>query len=456
VVAQDLSVALELARKKSGDATLQETDLRQDEDVLDTWFSSWLWPITSFDGINKPDNEDIKYYYPTNDLITAPEILFFWVARMIIAGYEYRGDRPFDNVYLTGLVRDQQKRKMSKSLGNSPEPLDLIDKYGADGVRVGMLLCSPAGNDLLYEDSLPEQGRNFANKIWNAFRLVKSWEVAEDAEQPESSRVAVAWMNEVMNKSISEIDNNFRKFRISEALMTTYRLFWDEFSGWYLEIIKPEYQKPIDTATYEATLSVFDRLLKVVHPFMPFITEEIWQLLVKRNNGESIMISRMPESKKFNRDHIESFEAVKETISAVRTVRKEKNIPYKEKLMLLIRSEKDSYDISMISVIRKLCNLSDISFVSEKQPETVSFMVRTTEYFIPLSGSIDIGAEIERLQTDLKYQRGFLSNVMKKLENERFVQNAPPDVLELERKKQSDAESKISALDERLEELKKL
>jgi valyl-tRNA synthetase len=341
-------------------------------------------------------------------------------------------------------------------LGNSPEPLDLIDKYGADGVRVGMLLCSPAGNDLLYEDSLPEQGRNFANKIWNAFRLVKSWEVAEDAVQPESSGVAVAWMNEVMNKSISEIDNNFRKFRISEALMTTYRLFWDEFSGWYLEIIKPEYQKPIDIATYEATLSVFDRLLKVVHPFMPFITEEIWQLLVSRNDGESIMISRMPESKKFNKGIIESFEAVKETISAVRTTRKNKDIPNKEKLTLLIRSEKDSYDISMISVIRKLCNLSDISFVSEKQPEAVSFMVRTTEYFIPLSGSIDIGAEIERLQTDLKYQRGFLSNVMKKLENERFVQNAPSDVLELERKKQSDAESKINALENRMEELKKL
>ena len=272
--------------------------LRQDEDVLDTWFSSWLWPITSFDGINNPDNEDIKYYYPTNDLITAPEILFFWVARMIIAGYEYRGEKPFSNVYLTGLVRDQQRRKMSKSLGNSPEPLELIEKYGADGVRVGMLLCSPAGNDLLYEDSLPEQGRNFANKIWNAFRLVKSWDIDDNIEQPESSEVAVKWMDEILKKSIDEIDSNFKKFRISEALMITYKLFWDEFSGWYLEIIKPEYQKPVDRKTYDATITIFDKLLKVIHPFMPFITEEIWQLLIERKDGESIMITQMPEAKR--------------------------------------------------------------------------------------------------------------------------------------------------------------
>ena len=421
---------------------------RQDEDVLDTWFSSWLWPITSFDGINNPDNADIKYYYPTNDLITAPEILFFWVARMIIAGYEFRGEKPFDNVYLTGLVRDQQRRKMSKSLGNSPEPLDLIEKYGADGVRVGMLLCSPAGNDLLYEDSLPEQGRNFANKIWNAFRLVKSWKVDDKIDQPDSSKVAVKWMNEVLKRSINEIDLNFRKFRISEALMITYKLFWDEFSGWYLEIIKPEYQKPIDRITYDATVSVFDKLLKLIHPFMPFITEEIWQLLLERKDGESLMITRMPEAKKFNKDLIASFESVKETISAVRTVRKDKDIPNKEKLDLLIRSDKDSFDIEFLPVISKLCNLSEVSFVSEKQEGAASFMVGTTEYFIPLGGKLDIEEELAKIQEDLDYNRGFLVSVMKKLENERFVQNAPANVLELERKKKSDTESKIKSLEE--------
>ena len=339
VVASDISTALEMAGKKSGNPSMSESNLRQDEDVLDTWFSSWLWPITSFDGINDPENPDIKYYYPTSDLITAPEILFFWVARMIMAGYEYKGTKPFSNVYLTGLVRDQQRRKMSKSLGNSPEPIDLIEKYGADGVRVGMLLCSPAGNDLLYEDSLPEQGRNFANKIWNAFRLVKNWKVDDDIIQPDSSKVAVKWMDEVFKKSVHEIDLNFRKFRISEALMITYRLFWDEFSGWYLEIIKPEYRKPVDRTTYEATVALFEKLLKVIHPFMPFITEEIWQLLIERKEGESIMVNRLPEAKKFNKEMVTGFEFIKEAISAVRTVRKDKNIPHKEKLRLLVRSD---------------------------------------------------------------------------------------------------------------------
>ena len=450
VVAENISEALKLARKKSGERSINESNLRQDEDVLDTWFSSWLWPITSFDGINDPENADIKYYYPTSDLITAPEILFFWVARMIIAGYEFRGQKPFNNVYLTGLVRDQQRRKMSKSLGNSPEPLDLIEKYGADGVRVGMLLCSPAGNDLLYEDSLPEQGRNFANKIWNAFRLVKKWKVDDEIEQPDSSRVAVKWMDEVMKRSISEIDLNFRKFRISEALMITYKLFWDEFSGWYLEIIKPEYQKPIDRITFDATISVFDKLLKLIHPFMPFITEEIWQLLLERKDSESLMVTRIPEAKKFNKDLIASFESIKETISAVRTVRKNKNIPNKEKLNLLVRYDKDSFDIEFLPVISKLCNLSEVSFVSEKQEGAASFMVRTTEYFIPLSGKMDIEDELAKIQEDLDYNRGFLVSVMKKLENERFVQNAPTDVLELERKKKSDAEMKIKSLEEAL------
>jgi valyl-tRNA synthetase len=455
VVAGNITEALELARKKSGNSTLTKEDLREESDVLDTWFSSWLWPITSFDGINYPDNEDIKYYYPTDVLITAPEILFFWVARMIIAGFEYRGQKPFDDVYLTGLVRDKQRRKMSKSLGNSPEPIDLIEKYGADGVRVGMLLCSPAGNDLLYEDSLPEQGRNFANKIWNAFRLVKSWSVDDAIVQPHSSNVAVKWMDEIMKKSINEIDVNFRKFRISEALMTSYKLFWDEFSGWYLEIIKPEYQKPIDRKTFEATVSLFEKLLKVMHPFMPFITEEIWQLLIERKVGESIMIARMPEAKKFNKDLITGFESVKETVSAVRTVRKDKDIANKEKIELLILGEKSASDIELLPVISKLCNLSGISFVAEKQEGTASFMVGLTEYYIPLTGKLDIEGEIIRIMEELNYNRGFLINVMKKLDNERFVNNAPASVLDLERKKKSDAESKIKSLEDALKSLKR-
>ncbi len=456
VIAENITEALELAKKASGRSFLKESDLMQDEDVLDTWFSSWLWPITSFDGINDPQNTDIKYYYPTNDLITAPEILFFWVARMIIAGYEYKGERPFDNVYLTGLVRDQQRRKMSKSLGNSPEPLDLIDKYGADGVRVGMLLCSPAGNDLLYDDSLPEQGRNFANKIWNAFRLVKSWKVDNDLDQPDSSIIAVKWMDEVIKRAINEIDINFKKFRISESLMITYKLFWDEFSGWYLEIIKPEYQKSIDKDTYEATLTFFDKLLKLIHPFMPFITEEIWQLLIEREEGESIMISRIPEGKKFNKDLVIGFETIKETISAIRTIRKSKDIPNREKLSLLIRSDKDNFNTELLPVIIKLCNLSELSFVREKQEASASFMVNTTEYYIPLGGRLDVESEIAKIKEDLNYFNGFLSNVMKKLNNERFVQNAPAKVLELERRKKDDAESKIKSLEERMKELERL
>jgi valyl-tRNA synthetase len=453
VVAENITEALELAIKKSGNKVLSENDLRQDEDVLDTWFSSWLWPVTSFDGINDPENTDIKYYYPTNDLITAPEILFFWVARMIIAGYEYRGQKPFGNVYLTGLVRDQQRRKMSKSLGNSPEPLDLIKKYGADGVRVGMLLCSPAGNDLLYDDSLPEQGRNFANKIWNAFRLVKSWKIDDNIGQPDYSAKSVEWMNEILKKSIIDIDRNFRKFRISEALMITYKLFWDEFSSWYLEIIKPQYQKPVDRITYEATISIFDKLMKLIHPFMPFITEEIWQLLLGRNDGESIMVTRIPEAKKFNKDLISGFESVKETISAVRTLRKEKGIQTKEKLELLILSDKTNPVAEFLPVISKLCNLHDVKFVSEKQEGGSSFIVGTTEYFIPLEGKLDVGAELLKLKEELEYYRGFLISVLRKLENERFVQNAPASVLALERKKKRDAESRIKSLEERIKAL---
>jgi valyl-tRNA synthetase len=375
---------------------------------------------------------------------------------MIISGIEYRGQKPFDDVYLTGLVRDKQRRKMSKSLGNSPEPIELIEKYGADGVRVGMLLCSPAGNDLLYEDTLPEQGRNFANKIWNAFRLLKSWNVDDTIDQPDSSKVAVKWMEEILKKSIIEIEVNFKKFRISEALMISYKLFWDEFSGWYLEIIKPEYLKPVDCKTFESTVLLFEKLMKVIHPFMPFITEEIWHLLIERKEGESIMIARMPEAKKFNKELITNFELVKETVSAIRSVRKDKDIPNKEKIELLLLAEKSGYDTEFLPVISKLCNLSDISFVSGKQDGTVSFMVGTTEYYIPLTGKLDIEGEIARMMEELNYNRGFLINVMKKLDNERFVNNAPASVLELERKKKSDAESKIKSLEEALKSLKKI
>src|SRR5664280_53240 len=456
VVAENIDAALELAREKSSNPKLNKEDLREEGDVLDTWFSSWLWPITSFDGINYPDNDDIKYYYPTNVLITAPEILFFWVARMIIAGYEYRGQKPFDNVYLTGLVRDKQNRKMSKSLGNSPDPIELIEKYGADGVRVGMMLCSPAGNDLLYDDSLPEQGRNFANKIWNAFRLTRGWKVDEKIVQPESSKAAVKWMDEVIKKSTAELDADFRKFRISEALMNVYKLFWDEFSGWYLEIIKPDYEKPIDKITFDATSAIFDALLRLLHPFMPFITEEMWQMLEERKNGESLMISSMPVSKKFNKEMVLRFDTVKETISAVRTLRKEKNIPNKESLILCIKSDEDKYDREFIPVIGRLCNLSEVRFIKEKEKGAASFMVNTTEFFIPVGDKLDVEGEMARISEELDYYRGFLASVMKKLDNERFVKNAPASVLDFERKKKSDAESKIKSLEERIKALKSL
>jgi valyl-tRNA synthetase len=455
VVAENVTEALALAKTKSGNDSLNEADLQQDEDVLDTWFSSWLWPITSFDGINKPGNPDLKYYYPTNDLITAPEILFFWVARMIIAGYEYMDQKPFDNVYLTGLVRDQQRRKMSKSLGNSPEPLELIDKYGADGVRVGMLLCSPAGNDLLYDDSLPEQGRNFANKIWNAFRLIKGWKVDDGIVQPAYSGAAVKWMNEVLKRATAEIDSHFRKFRISEALMTAYKLFWDEFSSWYLETIKPDYENPVDRITYDATLMLFDRLLRLIHPFMPFITEEIWQLLIERKKGESIMISSMPEIKKYDKELTIRFELIKECVSAVRTVRREKKIPNKVKLTLFIRADEADFNLEFLPVLSRLCNLSGIKFVTEKQTGAVSFMVKTVEFYIPVGAKFNKDKEISKIVEDLDYYKGFLISVMKKLDNESFIKNAPVSVLELEKKKKSDAETKIKSLEERLKELKK-
>ncbi len=452
VVAENIQEAVKMAKERSGNRNLSERDLRQDEDVLDTWFSSWLWPITCFDGINNPDNPEMKYYYPTSDLVTAPEILFFWVARMIIAGYEFTGKKPFSNVYLTGLVRDQQRRKMSKSLGNSPEPLELIDKYGADGVRVGMLLCSPAGNDLLYNDSLPEQGRNFANKIWNAFRLVKGWETDKDIPQPEWSAIAVEWMEEVFNRALSEINADFRKYRISEALMKTYKLFWDEFCDWFLEIIKPEYRKPVDAKTYNATISIFERLIQVLHPFMPFITEEIWQSLYERKEGESIMISRMPVYKKHHAHLISRFETVKEIISSIRNLRKEKNIPVSEKLNLYIKS-KDDCEKFTIPVIKKMCNLNEVALTDMKIEESASFIVNNVEFFVPLGKALNKSDELVRIKEELDYTRGFLTIIEKKLGNKNFVMNAPEKIIENERKKKADALTKIKALEERIKEL---
>ncbi len=433
------------------DYELTIDDLRQDEDVLDTWFSSWLWPISVFDGINNPENDDIKYYYPTNDLVTAPEILFFWVARMIVAGYEYRGEMPFKNVYLTGIVRDKLGRKMSKSLGNSPDPLDLIAHFGADAVRLGMLLTSPAGNDLPYDDSLCEQGRNFNNKIWNAFRLVKGWEVA-DIEQPESALLAVKWFDAQLNKTLLEIDDLFDKYRLSEALMAVYKLFWDEFSAWYLEMAKPAYQQPIDRTTYEATLGFFDSLLKVLHPFMPFITEELWQALEQRKNGESIMIQLQPKAIVADEKLISGFEYAKEIIAGVRTVRLQKNIPIKDRLSLqIIGNHNDNFN----AAISKLVNLESIESVVDKTAGSIYFLVGTTEFSIPIGNLINVDEEITKMKAEIKYFEGFIESVMKKLGNERFVANAKPEVVDAERKKQVDAESKIASLKEGIAGLKR-
>jgi len=426
-------------------------DLRQDEDTLDTWFSSWLWPISVFDGINHPNNKEIEYYYPTNDLVTAPEIIFFWVARMIMAGYEYRGKECFKNVYFTGIVRDKLGRKMSKSLGNSPDPIELMNKYGADGVRMGMLLSSPAGNDLPFDEALCEQGRNFNNKIWNAFRLVKGWQVA-DVAQPESSQKSIEWFEAQLNKTIETIDDLFDKYRISEALMEVYKLFWDEFSSWYLEMIKPEYGQPIDRQTYNATLGFFDALLRLLHPFMPFITEELWQALEERKTGESIMIAAMPAHSNEQSDAIiNDFETVKEIIANIRTIRLQKNIPNKESLQLQIIGE---YHPEFNPVIIKMANLSGIERVTEKTSGSVSFLVKTTEFAIPLADNINIAEELEKQQAELIYQQGFLKSVLNKLSNEKFVANAKPEIVENERKKQADAESKIKSLEESIAALR--
>lgn len=451
VVAETPEEALALAREKTGDETLRMEDIRQDEDVLDTWFSSWLWPISLFDGIKNPGNEEIKYYYPTSDLVTAPDIIFFWVARMIIAGYEYMGEKPFRNVYFTGIVRDKLGRKMSKSLGNSPDPLMLIEKYGADGVRMGLMLAAPAGNDILYDDALCEQGRNFNNKIWNAFRLVKSWNVG-DVPQPESAAMAVDWFDAVLNKALAEVADLFGKFRLSEALMTVYKLFWDEFSSWYLEMVKPAYGAPIDRTTYDATLRYFDVLLRLLHPFMPFITEELWQHLAERKEGESIMYASLPVAGQFDEHLLSDMDVAKEIIAGVRTVRLQKNLPNKETLPLQVVGGKAS--VPCVSVVKKMANLSDISESDTKDATSVSFLVGTVEYAVPLGGNIDIDAELKKLESELAYNEGFLQSVLKKLGNEKFVNNAPAKVIEMERKKQSDAEAKIAMLKESISALK--
>ena len=451
VVAASKEEALELAKAKTGNNNLTTDDLHQDEGALDTWFSSWLWPISLFDGINNPGNEEINYYYPTCDLVTGPDIIFFWVARMIMAGYEYIGKMPFRNVYFTGIVRDKLGRKMSKSLGNSPDPIELMEKFGADGVRMGLMLAAPAGNDILYDDALCEQGRNFNNKIWNAFRLVKGWEVA-DIEQPESARKAIEWFDAVLNATLAEVKDLFGKFRLSEALMAVYKLFWDEFSSWYLEMVKPAYQQPIDRATYEATLGFFDNLLRLLHPFMPFITEELWQHIAERGENESIMVARIPEAGAFNEATIAAMNETKEIIAGVRSVRLQKNIPNKNALSLQVAGQ---FSNDNAAVIKKLANLEAIDQVSEKDATAASFLVGTTEYAVPLGNNIDVEEEIKKLEAELKYMEGFLASIMKKLSNERFVSNAPEAVVAGERKKQADAESKIKTLQESIAALKK-
>ena len=455
VVAVTPEEALEKAKEKTGNAALTMDDLRQDEDCLDTWFSSWLWPISLFDGINNPGNEEIKYYYPTSDLVTGPDIIFFWVARMIMAGYEYEGQMPFKNVYFTGIVRDKQGRKMSKSLGNSPDPLELIEKYGADGVRMGMMLSAPAGNDILFDDALCEQGRNFCNKIWNAFRLIKGWTVDDSLQATEAARLATHWFESKQNEVAAEVADLFKKYRLSEALMAVYKLFWDEFSSWYLEMIKPAYGQGIDRTTYNATLCYLDNLLHLLHPFMPFITEELWQQMYERNaeEGESLMVSALNMDTYVDTNDVAQFEVVKDIISNIRSIRLQKNIAQKEALELQVLGENPVAEFN--AVIRKMCNLSSIEVVENKAEGAASFMVGTTEFAVPLGNMIDVEAEIARMEAELKHKEGFLQGVLKKLSNEKFVNNAPAAVLEMERKKQADAESIIKSLKESIAALKK-
>ncbi|MDD2564502.1 MAG: valine--tRNA ligase, partial [Salinivirgaceae bacterium] len=455
VVALTAEEALVLAKEKTGNNNLNISDLRQDDDVLDTWFSSWLWPISVFDGINNPNNEEINYYYPTNDLVTAPEIMFFWVARMIMAGLEYRNAIPFSNVYYTGIVRDQQRRKMSKSLGNSPDPIELMKIYGADGVRVGMLLCSPAGNDLLFDESLPEQGRNFGNKIWNAFRLVKSWNVDSNIEQPLAAKQGIDWFNNKLSETILQIDDHFTNYRINDALMSVYKLFWDDFASWYLEIVKPAFGQGIDQTTLDCTIAIFDKMMRLLHPFMPFITEEIWQEITPRKEGESLMISTLPKAEAVNESLIKSFDLHKEIISAIRTVRKEKNIPYKQELTAFIKLADSDVYLDFGAVVQRLTNLTEFSTTLEKPEASAVQMIHNHELYVPVSGFIDTEAEIKKLEAELDYTKGFLNTVMKKLNNEKFVNSAPEMVVSAERKKQADAEARITIIEEQLKEMRK-
>ena len=455
VVAETIEEAVKLAQEKSGNVHLTAADLRQDEDALDTWFSSWLWPISLFDGITHPNNEEFNYYYPTSDLVTGPDIIFFWVARMIMAGYEFTGKMPFKNVYFTGIVRDKLGRKMSKSLGNSPDPLDLIDRFGADGVRMGMMLAAPAGNDILFDEALCEQGRNFCNKIWNAFRLVQGWQVDASVAQPETARLAVEWFNAKLRQSAAEVADLYSKYRLSEALMEVYHLFWDEFSSWFLEMVKPAYGSPIDATTYNAVLEAFNHLLHLLHPFMPFITEELWQHLAERKEGESIMVSPQTIAAPVPADAaiLAQVELMKNVVAGVRAIRNTKNISPREALDLQVIGADPiaAYDC----LITKMANVNGVAVVDAKGEGVSSFMVGTTEYAVPLGGLIDVEAELAKAEAELKHLEGFLNGVMKKLSNERFVNNAPAQVVELERKKQADAESKIATLKETIASLKK-
>ncbi len=452
VVAKSEEEALVKANKNHPAENFKAEQLKQDEDVLDTWFSSWLWPISVFDGFKDPDNADINYYYPTNDLVTAPEIIFFWVARMIIAGYEYKGEMPFRNVYFTGIVRDKQARKMSKSLGNSPDPLDLIKDYGADGVRVGMLFSSPAGNDLLFDVKLCEQGRNFANKIWNAFRLVQGWEV--DAEAKGDNQVAIDWFAARFNQALQELNDYFEKFRISDALMVVYKLIWDDFCSWYLEIVKPAYQQPIDKETLQATIAFFEKLMKLLHPFMPFITEEIWHKLQKRKEKDCIIIAEWPRPEKYDQQLIKDAELSFEVVKAIRNLRQEKQISPKTELPLAIKTDNQKVYEKFKPVLQKLGNLEHVEFTDTKMDQALNFVVKTDEFFISIEENIDVEAEKERITKDLEYQKGFLKSVEKKLQNEKFVNNAPPQVVENEKKKLADTQAKIALLEESLKKLK--
>ena len=452
VVAENIEKALELAKAKTGNSTLTTADLRQDADALDTWFSSWLWPMAVFGGVLNPESEDFKYYYPTNDLVTGPDILFFWVARMIIAGYEYAGEKPFSNVYLTGLVRDKQGRKMSKSLGNSPEPLGLIEKFGADGVRVGLLLSASAGNDILFDEELCNQGKGFSNKIWNAFKLIKGWEVA-DIAQPEASKVAIEWYEAKLQQTLAEIEDNFDKYRLSDALMAIYKLVWDDFCSWFLEMIKPGYQQPIDRATFEKAIEMLENNLKLLHPFMPFLTEEIWHHIAERTTEQALIVGEWPKAKAFDEKLITDFDFATEVISGIRTIRKDKNIPFKDAMELkVVNNEKTSTYFD--SVIQKLGNVTTLEYVSDKVDGALSYRVKSNEYFIPITGNIDVEAEIDKLTEELNYIKGFLRSVQGKLSNEKFVAGAPEQVIANERKKEADALAKIATLEQSLASLK--